>query len=536
MKMIIKKENIPAIAPLFILVISALVIRVFAFHNTLMMNNDGTVYIHQARAIYHGLWHAVNSCTIDYLTIYSILIAAAYPMFGDWMHAAMTVNLVFGTLMIIPLYLFLRRFLDEEISFLTTFIFAMLPMFVIQSVNVFRDPSYWFFLSLGLYFLVSDHDDKKPYFLILSSVSFIAAAATRIEGIVFIIGGFLYVLMVFKKQRVRALLFFLAPVVLTVSCFIIIQLIIKSGEIYWYRFREIPSIIRKMYDHYLKLEKNITSLMLTLQQGSFKGFLEHSRTLIWFTAIGVLLQSALEAYFYIFFLLLLLGFSGIRSRMKHDGRILPLLFTIAISLLILYLYCLNTWSMENRRMATVMLPGAFLVGFGAENLMHWLNRKAGVSHFKSVVILCVCILVMTLPKNLRIQEGDKVVYREIGTAIAEVDKSSLEIELITLGDAGRWIEYYANLHVAGAPCPDQYRNFDDKKIIGDSYQDFIRNIKTRNIRYIVWEEKYWIDKKYDFLKSVQSRDLKRLKEWRHPDAGRIILYRVTHENRKSSEQ
>ena len=64
--------------------------------------------------------------------------------------------------MIIPLYLFLRRFLDEKTSFLTTFIFVMLPLFVDQSVNVIRDPSYWFFSVLGLYLLVYDDEKDTP--------------------------------------------------------------------------------------------------------------------------------------------------------------------------------------------------------------------------------------------------------------------------------------------------------------------------------------------------------------------------------------
>jgi 4-amino-4-deoxy-L-arabinose transferase-like glycosyltransferase len=531
--MIYKKEKISIIIPFLILVFSTLIIRLIALNNTLMMNNDGTVYIHQARAIYHGLWQTVNSCTIDYLTIYTILIAAVYPMIGDWMNAAMAVNLVFGTLMIIPLYLFLRRFLDDKTSFFTTFIFAMLPMFVIQSVNVFRDPSFWFFSILGLYFLVFDHESKNPYALILSSISFIVATATRIEGIAFIIGGLLYVLMAFKQHRFKSIILFLSPVILIVSCFVFFQFIRNTGDFYWYRFHEIPLIVKKLYGHYLKLEKGITSLMTNLPHGSIKGFLEYSRTLIWFTAIGVILNSALEAYYYIFFLLLLFGFKGLKSRMQKDSRILPLLVTTAIILFILYLYCLNTWSMENRRMATVILPSAFIVGFGAENLLRWLHQRFGISNVKSVALLCILVLVITLPKNLRIQEADKLVFKEIGETIAKFDGNSSEIELITLGDAGRWIEYYANLHVAGAPCPDKYRNWYNKKIIGSKYGDLINNIKNREISYVVWEEKYWLQKKYDFLKSAQANDLKKIKEWNHPDAGRIILYQVLYENKKS---
>ena len=51
----------------------------------------------------------------------------------------------------------------------------------------------------------------------------------------------------------------------------------------------------------------------------------------------------------------------------------------------------------------------------------------------------------------------------------------------------------------------------------------------RNIRYIVWEEKRWPQDKFAFLNSVQSKDLTPLKEWKHKDTGRIILYRVLYQ-------
>jgi hypothetical protein len=524
----IHQKNKSLIWPLCILVLSALVIRILAFHNTLMMNNDGTIYIHQARALYYGLWPAINSCSsVDYLTLYAILIAAIYPVFGDWVRGAMAVNLIFGTLMIIPLYLLLRRFLDEKTSFLTTFIFVMLPLFVIQSVNIIRDPSFWFFSILGLYLLVYNDESKTPYALIFSSLSFIAATATRIEGSVFIMGGCLYAGMVFKQQRFKAAVLFLVPIILAISCFVLIQFIRHPANFYWYRFQEIPLAITNVFEQYHHLEQSITSLIINLQYGDLKEFLEHSRTIIWFVPLGIILNSALEALFYIFFFLMLFGFSGLKKRMQKDRRILPLLMIAAISLVVLYLYCLNIWSMENRRLAMVIIPTAYIMGFGAENLMRWLHKRFGLSDSKSVGLLCLLVLVLTLPKDLKIQEADKLVYKDIGETIARFDGGSGEIALITLGDSGRWINYYANLHVNGAPCPEKNGHW--QNIIGGSYENFIRDMRMRKIHYVIWEENHWPRNAFVFLKSVQSDDLKQLREWRHRDTGRIIFYQVLYQ-------
>ena len=529
--MISLKDRKSIIIPLTILVISAFAIRLFAFTHTLMMNPDGPVYIHQARALYYGLWQAINTCSgVDYLTLYTILTAAAYPVTGNWVHAAMAVNLIFGTLTLIPLYLFLRRFLDEKTSFLTTFIFVMLPLFVVQSVNVIRDPSYWFFSVLGLYLLVYDDERDTPVVLILSSLSLIVATATRIEGIVFIIGGCFYTLMVFKGRKIKAMLLFLSPIILATSCFVAVQLIRHPESFYWYRFGEIPSRFLNIFEQYRNLETNLTPLVLNPPPGISNEFMENSRTLIWFTALGVVLNSAMEAFFYPFFILLLYGLWGLRDRMRNDRRILPLVMITAISFIVLYLYCLNTWSMENRRLVMVILPSTVFVGFGAEKLIHWLHKRFGLSDSIGVVVLCLLVLVLTLPKDLKVQEADKLVYKEIGETIARLDGNAGVIEMITLGHAWRYNDYYANLHVQGAPCPEKYINWSqDESIIGSNYDDFIRSMRMRNIRYIVWEEKHWPRNKFAFLQSVQPEDLTQLKEWKHRDTGRIILYQVIYQ-------
>jgi hypothetical protein len=188
--------------------------------------------------------------------------------------------------------------------------------------------------------------------------------------------------------------------------------------------------------------------------------------------------------------------------------------------------------MENRRLVLVILPSTVFVGFGAEKLIRWLHKKFGLSDSIGVVVLCLLVLVLTLPNDLKVKEADKLVYKEIGETIARLDGGSGAIEMITLGDAARWNDYYANLHVQGAPCPEKYSNWrEDESIIGSSYDDFIRSMRMRNIRYIVWEERHWPTNKFAFLKSVQPTDLTQLKEWKHRDTGRIILYRVLYKKK-----
>jgi len=116
-----------------------------------------------------------------YLSNYSILIVLAYKIFGDWVVAAKSVSLFFGTITLIPLYFLLDRFFKKEIALVATLAFALIPIFVAKSVDVVRDPIYWFFSVLGLYLFVSQIEKRNYLYLILSSLFFLMAAWARIR-------------------------------------------------------------------------------------------------------------------------------------------------------------------------------------------------------------------------------------------------------------------------------------------------------------------------------------------------------------------
>ena len=50
-----------------LVIILGFVLRLFACQYTYIINSHGDVYIHQAKAVYYGLWSAVNSCTVNYI-------------------------------------------------------------------------------------------------------------------------------------------------------------------------------------------------------------------------------------------------------------------------------------------------------------------------------------------------------------------------------------------------------------------------------------------------------------------------------------
>jgi hypothetical protein len=133
-------------------------------------------------------------------------------------------------------------------------------------------------------------------------------------------------------------------------------------------------------------------------------------------------------------------------------------------------------------------------------------------------------LICALPKNLKPREADKLVFKRIGELIAEREGNNREIQVAAPTQTPSWISFYANLKYKGAPCPQ--KNTDLEKIIGKSYGDFILNLKKREIRYFLWEERNWPRDRFDFIHRKNPEDFEKLGVWSHPDTGRLILFKV----------
>ena len=515
--------------------ILGLAIRLFAAQNIFIINPDGAVYIHQARAVYYGLWHAINACAIQHLTIYPILIAAVYGISGDWVISARFISILFGTLTLIPLYLLSRRLFETSTSALITLIFAVSPVFVSSSVDIIRDPVYWFFAVCGLYFFARQIDEKNFFHLLLSSAFFFLATWMRIEAVLFIIISTFYIVVIPQQERWKRFIVFLMPVAVILLIFIAGQIILRqSGELYWYRLQEVLFKLSSSINGYHNLENNLTAFVNNPPRGIPFEFFFNVRTLLWFLGFGVLLQNALEAFFYPFFLIFLIGLPQIWKRARERRVVLYFTLLSFSASILLYFYVFTNWSIENRYLALMILPSFVFFGFGLEKIIYFLKSRYHWKKNIAVSMLCLFILVFALPRDMSPKEEDKAVFKQIGEMIANTEGGSNEIEILTLGDSTRWISFYVNLHVKGAPCPD--KNFYNenqifikdnyKKMIGNSYEEFYRNLKLKGVKYFLWEEIRWPKQSFDFLSRQDTRKFVKMGSWSHQDTGKLILFKV----------
>lgn len=506
-----------------LIILLGFAIRLFSFHYTYIINPDGVLYIHQARAIYYGIKDSILTCSMSYLSNYSILIVLAYKIFGDWVVAAKSVSLFFGTITMIPLYFLLDRFFKKEITLAATLAFALIPVFVDKSVDVVRDPIYWFFSVLGLYLFVSQIEKRNYLYLILSSLCFLMSAWARIEAILFVVASFIFIFFVRQDRKIQRSYIFAIPVVLVLLLGIFGLMISNISVNDLHRGYEIKTKLSAPIIEYKNLRESLAELMNQPLDHNLPAFLHKARNLVWLIDLGTLVRYAVRSYFYPFFLIFIIGLGGVWGKIKEDRRILYLSFIAVSALLLLYMHVLQTWMMFDRFFAIFIFPSFIFVGFGLKKIVLFFRSRFNLKGSIALSILCFLILICALPKNLKPREADKLVFKRIGELIAENEGNS-KVILVAAPHSIRWISFYANVKYKGAPCPE--RNYDIENIIGKNYGEFVQNLKRRGIRYLLWEEKHWPKESTYLIHGGDMKDFIKLGTWSHPDTGILILFKV----------
>jgi len=508
-----------------LIILFGFVIRLFSLCYTHIVNPDGVLYIHQARAIYYGLKDSILGCSLSFLSNYPLLIVPAYKIFGDWVIAARSVSILFGTLTLIPLYLLVRKFVERQITQLAILIFSLIPFLVDTSVDVVRDPLYWFFSSLGLYLFVHQIERKSYLYLALSNLSFLMAAWARIEAILFIVASLGFIPFIQRRGRIQELSVFAMPIALLLLVGMFGLMIAEMPVKNFLRSDEMITKIEGPFVAYKQLRNNLANLASKPSEDNMPAFFQKARNLVWLTAVGTVFSYIVRAFFYPFFLIFLIGLGGIWIRIRGDIRLEYLSLVSILSLLLLLIHAVHTWTMFNRFCAVFILPSFVIIGFGLKRIITFVKAWIHVPELAIVSILCALILASALPKNLKQREADKIVFKEIGSLLAEKEGNNkvISIGAVSLVVSG-WVSFYANLEFQGAPCPRESGNLMGN--IGNSYEEFVNNLRSQGIRYFVWEEKRWPKETFDFIKAHTQEDFHKIGVWNHSDTGKMVLFEL----------
>ena len=512
--------------PIYWVLLSGCLLRLYSAIARGIINRDGHHYIYQAQAIFSGRWSDLVSCELKYISIYPFFIAAANALFHDWVVAGVFVNVILGSATLLPLYYLLRKFADETVCAITILAYALMPTFVNSSGDIVRGPVFWFFLSMGMLMFVRQWDENAAgrryrYDLLFSCIFFVLATGTRIEGAAFIATSIFYLLIARTDRKFERILFFLSPIVCLVLAGLTFALIFQHDIARTLRTEKIINEITQFVFQYKALDTDIKTLYMQ-QHGLLSEFLHRIRESLWLIPFGIILHNIIEAFFYPFALIYFTGFIRIRQRIQSHRHAGYLLWLVLAGLCVLYVHLLHTGIMIHRFFAILILPSCIVMANGVETSIDLIQRKYQLRFATAAIVIVIFFSLIGLPKVLRPKEEDGIFYRQAARLI-ENNKSDNQVEPIASAAKSATYDYiflYAHRKYPGPLCGTERM----VTIPADAdYDQMVDLLDSRNVRYLLYEERYWPNMRIDLLAAAYQRDFHLLWEWQKSNNQKIML-------------
>jgi 4-amino-4-deoxy-L-arabinose transferase-like glycosyltransferase len=146
---------------------------------------DGVIYIHAAEALEAGDWHAALKDMS--LNIYPVILLLLHHIGLGWELAASLWGVLISSLVVLPLWGWVRRQFDDRIALVSCLLYAVHPKFIEWSPEVMRDPTFWFLFTLAIYWLWRAITEVRYGYFIAGGATITLASMTRVEGLFLLI-------------------------------------------------------------------------------------------------------------------------------------------------------------------------------------------------------------------------------------------------------------------------------------------------------------------------------------------------------------
>jgi 4-amino-4-deoxy-L-arabinose transferase-like glycosyltransferase len=527
MKKIVSFESVkPRLcAPIVWVLAGAFVLRVYSAALRCAVNPDGAQYLFQASAIFNHQWHDLLACKLSYISPLPFLIAVCFGIFRDWIIAGQAVSVFFGTATLVPLYYLLRRFSDVTISTLTVLIYALVPVFVEGSGNILRDPVFWFFSVLGMLMFARQLDEPAQgsrfrLDLVLSSLFFLLATWARIEGIVYLVASPLYLLINPIRRKIERFSIFIAPLVCLAILLVVAAFATGSDLKTSTRIQQVYSEATSFVASYANLESQIKAASEN-DSAPYRYFLQRVREVLILIPFLSIIYNLLEGIFYPFALIFGIGFVGLRRKYRQDRRIGYFLLLSITGFLLLYIHMIQTWMMFYRFLAVLIYPCCIIMANGVGTVAEKLEQIRRWPANRTAAAIAAFLILFGLPKSLKPEEADKVVYLQAAQRIAEQRQTGQFAPLFAAAAQRgfEWVLLYAHRAEAALEC-----SLSHIIEIPADYEGFIGRLDEAGAAYFFYEKRHWPADSFDLIASSYEKDLRLLGQWKHPDSLEFALF------------
>jgi 4-amino-4-deoxy-L-arabinose transferase-like glycosyltransferase len=146
---------------------------------------DGVLYIHLAQAIEAGDWR--SGFRDMAFNIYPLILVGLHHLGLGWELAAGLWGVTVSSLVVLPLWGWVRRQFDDRVALVACLLYAVNPKFIEWSPEVMRDPTFWLLFMLAIYWLWRAVTEVHYVRFLAAGAAIVLASLTRIEGLFLLI-------------------------------------------------------------------------------------------------------------------------------------------------------------------------------------------------------------------------------------------------------------------------------------------------------------------------------------------------------------
>ncbi len=435
---------------LAVLLLLAFFWRSISLANSQLINNDGLVYLLQAKALYFRQSEM-------YLKVYpfptnlSFMIAGLYHWLGDWILAGRLISLFFGGLTVLPLYGLARQFWQLPTAFIIVLTYSVSPTFVEFSRDILRGPPFWFFYTLGMLLFCRYLEKYDGRLLLAVILAFLLAAWSRIEGLLPLLMVGLWLLIDRRARSWSHLAIYCLTLLLPMlTSAYLMQFYPICNSIFKPFFVSVGERLTLLAHCHLNIRQALRDLAQSPPFGVAPYFFDETRHLLWFLALGVIGRCVVRAFSWP---LLLLCFVGLWRRNKtvvgNDAQLRGRLFLVLMligAFLLFYGHVVLSWASSERFTAIIYFPFLIFLGFGIEKIVTLLQQKMRWQTRHSFIGLGLLWMALAFPQFFDHGRRDyKIPFKNFGQQLAAKHTSESGVRILSTTKAALYTYLYANL-------------------------------------------------------------------------------------------
>ncbi len=497
-----KKETKYEIIVLFILLVLALLIRIFIFQTQKVIETDGPYYAEIGKNLISGKGYIDIEGNLNLLLtpLYPILIGLLSLIIKNLELSTRLISITFGVLLVIPVYLIAKKFYGKKIGYLSALFIALYPPLVYISTITYTDSLYLFLLFTSLYIgWLAITENKLKLYLILGLMLGLCYL-TRPEAVFYVL--FFSVLIILKfiktlkiniKQVVSGIILLIFGFLIIASPYLIFlhehtgkwSLSEKTDVVFKFRENTIYSPEYEKTNFGLSEDKkslNLSPYDTTAKQSMLSVILSDPISIIKRYATNIYTENSqiIPSLFpFIFIIIISIGiFSASWDKENYKKE----LFLIVLSLYPLLLYPLF-W-VEERYLLPITPIFIIWLAKGSLELSNWakktlsnltikINNKIIPILVVSLILIAFLIgnLIITSSLDKKYEKSDQAIeHKEAGLWLKENAQNPIVMS------RKPWVSFYSEGKFVMIPYAD--------------YNETISYARYNNVVYLVIDERY----------------------------------------------